>query len=615
MATVGLIDFTTAYKGGPSFYTGTGSTSLVPHVYPVAVDGRPYMVDQKSGRFGRAFEARVRESVDQNNLPGEATINPQGLWRRAQSSWHKGSGQQYADTADAGDYRFYTSKNLDPWTKGELKLLPTTSKVYNSSNSNVRICVADGRLYLSDGQTLKYKTDLSTYTTVTGTPAATINGLTTDGFNVWISFSGNGIYKTDTSTSAAASYATGHEWNQLQYVKGRLMAFGTTSSDSYKLWNITQSGNNPAILYTHPNTKFNWVGAAGGQQHIYVGGYAGGISLIYRTQIKADGTSLDVPIQAAELPQGEVIHALYGYLSYIVIGTSKGIRFCTSDTDGNLLVGPVLETTTSVYAASGDGRYIWYGWSNFDGTSTGLGRMDISELNGVNEPAYASDLMATTQGDVLGVANWNGGRVFSVSGQGLYAESTDLCATGYIETGTWRWGIPDRKFVPRFDTRTKPLAGSITTAFAFDGGSYTDLPAVDDVNSTDVTTVGPETGFSDLAIKLTFARSGTSNTAGPTLTRWQARGYAAPIRARVFSIPVLLHRKLRIRNSEIPMNVPEELAYLEGLVNDASIVSYQEAHASYNVVVENVEWIPLDSPNSTWEWEGTAVLTLRSIAD
>ena len=615
MATVGLIDFTTAYKGGPSFYTGTGSTSLVPHVYPVAVAGRPYMVDQKSGRFGRAFEARVRESVDQNNLPGEATINPQGLWRRAQSSWHKGSGQQYADTADAGDYRFYTSKNLDPWTKGELKLLPTTSKVYNSSNSNVRICVADGRLYLSDGQTLKYTTDLSTYTTVTGTPAATINGLTTDGFNVWISFSGNGIYKTDTSTSAAASYATGHEWNQLQYVKGRLMAFGATSTDSYKLWNITQSGNNPAILYTHPNTKFNWVGAAGGQQHIYVGGYAGGISLIYRTQIKADGTSLDVPIQAAELPQGEVIHALYGYLSYIVIGTSKGIRFCTSDTDGNLLVGPILETTTSVYAASGDGRYIWYGWSNFDGTSTGLGRMDISELNGVNEPAYASDLMATTQGDVLGVANWNGGRVFSVSGQGLYAESTDLCATGYIETGTWRWGIPDRKFVPRFDTRTKPLAGSITTAFAFDGGSYTNLPAVDDVNSTDVTTVGPETGFSDLAIKLTFARSGTSNTAGPTLTRWQARGYAAPIRARVFSIPVLLHRKLRIRNSEIPMNVPEELAYLEGLVNDALIVSYQEGHASYNVVVENVEWIPLDSPNSTWEWEGTAVLTLRSIAD
>lgn len=614
MATTGLIDFTTPYTGGPSWYTGTGSSSLVPHVYPLAIAGRPYMVDQKSGRFGRAFEARVRESVDQNNLPGEATINPQGLWRRAQSSWHKGSGQQYADTADALDYRFYTSKNLDPWTKGELSLLPTVNKVYNSSNTNVRICAADGRLYLSDGQTLKYTTDLSTYTTVTGTPAATINGLTTDGYNVWVSFSGNGIYKTDTSTSAAASYNTGHEWNQLQYVKGRLMAFGA-STDSYKLWNITASGNNPAVLYSHPNTNFNWKGAAGGQQHIYVAGYAGGVSLIYRTAIKADGTSLDIPTQAAELPQGEVLHSLYGYLSYIVIGTSRGIRFCTSDNDGNLVVGPVLETTTSVYAACGDDRYIWYGWSNFDGTSTGLGRMDISELNGVNEPAYASDLMATTQGDVLGIVNWDGKRLFSVSGQGLYYQSSDLCADGYIETGTWRWGIPDRKFVPRFDTRTKPLAGTITSAFAFDGGSYTSLPAVDDAGTTDVTTVGPETGFSDLAIKLTFARSASTATSGPTLTRWQARAYAAPIRARIFSVPVLLHKKLRVHNRELPMDVPAELSFLEGLVNDASIVSYQEGNDSYNVVVENVEWIPLDSTNSNWEWEGTAVVTLRSIAD
>jgi hypothetical protein len=99
------------------------------------------------------------------------------------------------------------------------------------------------------------------------------------------------------------------------------------------------------------------------------------------------------------------------------------------------------------------------------------------------------------------------------------------------------------------------------------------------------------------------------------LTRWQARAYAAPIRARVFSVPVLLHKKIRVHNRELPMDVPMELAFLEGLVNDATIVSYQEGHDSYNVVVENVEWIPLDSTNSNWEWEGTAVVTLRSIAD
>lgn len=614
MATVGLIDFTTAYVGGPSFYTGTGTTSLVPHVYPVAIAGRPYMIDQKSGRFGRAFEARVRESVDQNNIPGEATINPQGLWRRAQVSWHKGSGQVYADTGDALDYRFDTSKNVDPWTKGELKLLPTTSQIVSSANTNLKMVVAGDRLYVADNQTLKYTTDLSSFTTVTGTPSATINGIATDGYTVYASFNGNGIYSTNTGTSAASSWATGHSWDGMAYVKGRLMVAGTGATDGYKIWNITASGNNPVVLYTHPNTAFTWVGFAGGQQHIYAAGYAGKTSLIYKTAIKADGSSLDIPSQAAELPVGEVVSSIYGYLGYIIIGTNKGVRYATSDSDGNLVVGPILETTTDVKCAVGDGKYVWYGWTNFDATSTGLGRLDLSELNGVNEPAYASDLMVTAQGAVLAVVNWNGTRLFAISGQGFYKESTDLCADGYLVSGVWRWGIPDRKFLPRFDTRTNPLDGSITVAFAFDGGSYTSLPAIDDVDSTDVTTVGPETGFSQVAIKLTLARA-TTATLGPTLTRWQARAYAAPIRARVFSVPVLLHKKLRVHNRELPVDAPAELAFLEGLVNDATIVSYQEGHDSYNVVVENVEWIPLDSTNSNWEWEGTAVVTLRSIAD
>jgi len=612
MATTGLIDFTTPYTGGPSFYTGTGSTSLVPDVFPVALSGHAYLIDVKSGRFGRGFEPRVRDSVDQSALPGEAAISPQGLWRRAQASWHKGSGQKYADTGDAQDYRFWTSKGIDPWTKGELRLLPTTSKFLSSANTNLRMCVTDGRLYVSDGQTLKYTTDLSNFTTVTGTPAASIEGLTTDGYNVWASFAGNGIYVTDTSSSAATSYSTGHEWNQLQYVKGRLMAFGR-STDSYKLWNITSSGNNPAVLYTHPNTKFNWVGAAGGQQHIYVGGYAGGVSLIYRTNIKADGTALDIPTQAAELPIGEVIHCLYGYLSYIIVGTNKGVRFCTSDGDGNLVVGPILETPNTVYCATGDGKYVWYGWSNFDGTSTGLGRMDLSELTGVNEPAYASDLMATAQGDVLHAANWSGTRLFSVSGDGIYKEDTALVSEGYVEAGTYRWGVPDRKFLPRFDMRTEPLNGTVVPYLNHDSSGYTAQTGHTIAGDTEKTIPCEQVGFSDVAVKLVLTRSTSTTTLGPVLTRWQARAYAAPTRARVFSIPVILHKKLNLRGREYYQNVIDERTFLEALVQDSKIVTYQEGDETFEVVVENVEWVPLEALNTGWEWQGTAIVTARSI--
>ncbi len=153
-----LLRFTDAYNPATAFYTGTGATELVPDIFPIAINGRPYMLDIKSNQFTRQFDARVRDSVDQSTEPGESALNPQGLWRRSQSSWHYGAGQQYSDTADAEAYRFYTSKGVDVWTKGRLTLLRDTTKVYSSANSNLYATTADGRLYGSDGQSIKYTT-------------------------------------------------------------------------------------------------------------------------------------------------------------------------------------------------------------------------------------------------------------------------------------------------------------------------------------------------------------------------------------------------------------------------------------------------------------------------
>jgi hypothetical protein len=110
-----LLRFTDAFAAPPPrFFGGATSTSLVPDVFPVAIDGRPFLIDQKSNQFTRGFEPRVRDSVDQSTSPGEAAINPQGLWRRGETSWHYGAGQKYADTAEAQDYRFFSSKGMRP---------------------------------------------------------------------------------------------------------------------------------------------------------------------------------------------------------------------------------------------------------------------------------------------------------------------------------------------------------------------------------------------------------------------------------------------------------------------------------------------------------------------
>jgi hypothetical protein len=259
------------------------------------------MLDLKSGRFGRAFEQRLRDSADDSNIPGEGAINPQGLWRRGQVSWHKGSAQKYGDTAEGVDTRFSSSKNIDPWTKGELSLLPTTERFATSANTNLKMVVAGDRLYIADGTDLKYTTDpyasTVSWTTVTGSPGGNVNTLTTDGYTVWCGFPSHGIHSTNTASSSMSSYISGTDtFTAVDYVKGRLMA-----AHSNGMHNYTSSGGPGSALYSHPNSNFTWIGFAGGQNHIYCAGYSGNISMIYKTTIKADGTALDVPIHAVTI--------------------------------------------------------------------------------------------------------------------------------------------------------------------------------------------------------------------------------------------------------------------------------------------------------------------------
>lgn len=607
--------YTLPYVGTPAYYTGTGTSQLVPDVFPVAIAGHAYMLDIGSNRFARAFEARLRDSQDSTNIPGEAAINPQGLWRRSQVSWHKGTGQQYGDTAEGLDTRFYTSKNVDVWTKGQLSLLPTTDVKLSSSETNLQMVVAGNYVYVADGQQLKRSSDLSTWTNITGGPAAAITCLATDGYNVFVGYSGNGLKRTYTDVTTLATYISGTEtYTNAAYVKGRLMVSHEGEIHNFTASVTTSHAHTSGIISEHPNEQFVYTGFAEGTGHIYAGGYVGGTSLIYRMAIKADGTALDVPTQAGALPIGEQIQSMFGYLGYVMIGTNKGVRVATSDANGDLVIGPTLETTDPVRCFTADGRFVWYGWTDFDGSSvTGLGRLDLSELVGVNEPAYASDLMASTTGDVQAVVNWDGKRLFTVAGAGVYYESTDLASEGYIDTGTWRWGIPDRKFVAFVDFRTEPLNGDITMSCNLDNAGYEALAPFETQGATEKSFDGPETGFGEAAFKVTLTRDSTDATSGPVLTRWQVRAFPAPRRSELFSIPVLLHRKISRFGRDYYIDVMNELAYLRGLIDDARIVSYQEGYTSYRCVIENVEWTPIDAGEKPWEYDGTAVVTLRSL--
>jgi hypothetical protein len=383
-------------------------------------------------------------------------------------------------------------------------------------------------------------------------------------------------------------------------------------SHDHQLRNIQNSGSNSVVI-TPFDTAFRWVGVATGQNAAYAAGYAQQKSLIYKVTIKSDGT-LDTGSVALELPTGEVVTAISGYLGGIVLGTNKGVRYCTTDSQNNLVAGAIIPTSGSVKKFSSNDRFIWFTWSNYDGVSTGLGRLDLSTFIAPNTPAFATDLMYTSTADVLNLVTFNDKHCFVVSGVGVIAEdSGNLVASGTIETGIYRWGIPDRKFAPRFDIRVQPLVGSVSASVSFESGEYDSIGTHSDQADTEHTFLAPEDKFIEASYLLTLTRQ--TATTGPTLTRWMSRAYAAPSRSRLISVPVLIHAVLNVHGKDYFMDVEAERDILDNLVSNPRIITYQEKGDTYSVIVEDVEWQALDATNLNWLWEGTATVIMRTVTE
>jgi hypothetical protein len=444
-------------------------------------------------------------------------------------------------------------------------------------------------------------------------PTTAITGLETNGTNVFIAWTGNDIwYTTPGSTTATFFYPTSgtddQTYSAFGFAKGR--GFAAVDQDLYQ---IGIGSGSHTVFFDNPDTTFRWVGAAAGQNAVYAAGYSGDKSLIYKITIKTDG-ALDVPVVALELPVGEIVSAIHGYLGFIAIGSNKGLRFCSTDAQSNLVAGSLIATTGAVNDFASDDRFIWFAYTNYDGVSSGLGRLDLSVFTAANTPAYATDLMYTSTGAVKSVASIGGKRIFTISGVGVIVEdSANLVATGEIETGTWRWGIPDRKFVAKIDTRSTPLVGSITSYLKLDDGNYQEVGIWDSSSDIENSFNGSDTRAIEADFKYVLARSSTSTALGPTFTRWMARAYAAPFRSQVFVIPILLHQSVNVRGKEYYYDVEEEQLFFDELIGSPRIITLQMGSTTHSVILEDLQWDAADSQGNTWQFNGTLVVTLRSV--
>ena len=396
------------------------------------------------------------------------------------------------------------------------------------------------------------------------------------------------------------------------YAKGRLMA--ASGAALHNIVDLVGPAALPVALFTHPNTDWTWIGFASGQSGIYAGGYSGDKSDVYRITIKADGTGLDVPTVAGSLPDGEVLTAIDTYVGGIVLlGTTAGVRFALENNDGTLNIGGLIPATSSVLCFEGQGRFVWYGLTNYDSLSTGLGRLDPSVFTDPLTPAYASDLMVTGQGAVTSAATFLSKRVFAVSGLGVYDESTNKVAAGTLDTGLITYGIPDQKVGMFLDVKVRTAVDTNRAYVSVDGGAFV-LVGTRSTTSVDPFPVG-QLPAETFEVRHELLNADADLTAGPVVTRWTLRAYPNPHQGEVIGMTLdLTETQLTAIDSISATNPRDEYDYLRTLAEARQQVTLQIGLDTLTVLIDDHQWSATTRTSDGQGWNGICELSLKAMA-
>jgi hypothetical protein len=569
--------------------------------WPCSIDGMGFVMDLT------ASPQRSSESVVQDRKEATSTeslLLPPEVWRRGRDSWHQGNNQVSGDRDESLPYRFSSSKGVNVWEKWQLSLLHDTTQKVAVSSSNPWVGVVSGQLCVVDGTTLRWYADL-TASAVTRTLAATAVSVTQSGSKVYVACSNGKVYSC-TPGSTLVEFMTLSGVSFISYAKDFLIAAAANV-----LYNITSGA--AQVIRTHPLAEFRWLDATEGLSCIYLIGGAGDKWVVHRLSIDESATTLNPPIVASMLPDGETGKALGSYMGYVFVGTDKGLRFGVPQSTGDVTLGPLVETTYSVRCFEGQGRFVWFGLSNFDVTTTGLGRVDLTTFTEPLAPAAASDIYAAASGEVTSVTTWLGKTVFAVAAIGVYIESTDLVASGYLIESDLTFSVPDVKNAHVAALRSKPLVGSAQLHFSYDEKAYVQVaavPATGEVETGNVFLNGAQ--FGKVQAKIVLGRSVSDATQGPTITRWEVRAEAVTGKGSQFQIPVLLTSNAEVGGRTVGRDVDEDRERLIALVGTGKIVSYREGRLSWQVNMVDYVWKPTHL-NSQGSYEGVLTLLAREV--
>lgn len=181
------------------------------NAFDIAVAGLPFIMAVTDNTPYKRQTAEFRaQRVDQMRDPGEHTLAGSGYWTRSQSSWHYGEGIQFTEPMEGNDnevrFRFRDSAGIDPWTPGQLNLLPATTKVQSMRG---KTSLAVGSAGTSTLYAFDFEPTVSTTNTVAASSGATtITVASTAGISVGWLVSDGGTHVTSGTTVTAIGTGT-----------------------------------------------------------------------------------------------------------------------------------------------------------------------------------------------------------------------------------------------------------------------------------------------------------------------------------------------------------------------------------------------------------------------
>ena len=613
-----------------------GKTTLLPDVtLAQAATNRPFLV----GSYDTANSTDVLFQADGGTL---TRITPSGS---TSVTW--GGSGNILDVATDGQY-YYAASTTDIYrgtlAGGAGTSIFTYPTAVGTVTTRVKLGWVKQRLIAGVNNYIYEVSPITSYTVTAASLSTNIATLTTStahNFSVGaqitvasISAAYNGTWSVTAVTPTNVSF----------YHNNADVALATGLTGT-----VVLASNNNLPIYAHPNTNWVWTGICEGPNAIYIGGYAGSSSSVYRLSLDSTGAVplLTKALTAADMPQGELIYSLGAYVGkYMVFGTNKGIRVGQIDTSGfvssgYITYGPLTVVTNGYDPASGtnlaggpcysvvfNDRYAYCTVSNYidsDGVGTlksGLVKIDLSRDLSVNQMAYATHLQVPTTADAVAVAVYGRSNklAIGVTGLGTYIQADTLVPSGYIQTGLIRYlTLEDKHFKLVKILAQNPVISNIKVSTVLDDGTVTDIITVDpNFNlSLDIAT-NLQNERASLALKFTIYPT-ADFTKATVFNGYQLKALPAVHRTRMITLPLL---NFDFEGDRYNMTTgyegraAERLLAIETTEGPGNVITLQDFTNNETVqgVIESISFERMTPPDRRFKgFGGIIYLTFRTL--